>query len=223
MTLNFSQQPGCRERALQRRCDNPLFPEAMRQVDASLLQAAQREDAEEVSAFTDAFRALFEKAASLEANVQSDVILELKQSADQLYEQAAGLGGDNSQVQQALLKLIEALMRAVRAGAGNDQQALSEIEQETEARSMHMALLEYPLIADLLRPDSPVDADSLASVLLSSEAEELGMALQLLDTEQLLHLHVNAKALLEACRQDGYELPEAGQRLQQIAESAGVM
>lgn len=223
MTLNFSPQPGCRERALQRCHGNPLFPEAVRQVDANLLQAAQREDAEEASAFTDAFRALFEKAASLEANVQSDVILGLKQSADQLYEQAAGLGGDNSQAQQALLKLIEVLMRAVRAGAGNDQRALSEIEQETEARSMHMALLESPLVADLLRPDSPVDADSLAPVLLSSKAEELALALQLLDTDQLLLLHVNAKALLETCRQDGHDLPEAEQRLQQIAESAGVM
>jgi hypothetical protein len=223
MSLNYSQQPGCRERALQRRHDNPLFPEAMRHVDASQLQAAQREDTEEAAAFADAFRALFEKAANLEANVQSDVILELKQRADQLYEQAAGLAGDNSQAQQSLLKLIDALMRAVRAGAGSDPQALSEIEQETEARQMHMALLEYPLIVDLLRPDSPVDADNLAPALLSSEAEELGLALQLLDTEQLLYLHANAKALLESCREDGYELPAAWQRLQQIAESAGVM
>jgi hypothetical protein len=223
MTLNYNQRPGCRERDLQRRHDNPLFPEALRHVDASLLQAAQREDAEEAAAFADAFRALFEKAANLEANVQSDVILELKQRADQLYEQATGLVGNNSQAQQALLKLIDALMGAVRAGAGDDPQALSEIEQETEARRMHMALLEYPLIADLLRPDSPVDADSLASVLLSSEAEELGLALQLLDTEQLLYLHANAKALLESCRKEGHELPAAWQRLQQIAESAGVM
>lgn len=195
----------------------------MRHVDTTMLEAAQREDAEELTAFAGAFRALFEEAARLEANVQSDVILGLKQRADQLYEQAAGLAGDNGQAQQSLLKLIDVLMRAVRAGAGNDPQALSEIEQETEARQMHMALLEYPLIADLLRPDSPVDADSLASVLLSSETEELGLALQLLDTEQLLYLHANAKALLEACRQEGHELPEAWQRLQQIAESAAVM
>lgn len=223
MSLSFNPQPGCRERALKRNQDNPLFPEAMRHVDAGRLQEAQREDAEEATAFADAFRALFEKAASLEANVQSDVILELKQGADKLYEQAAGLAGDNSQAKQSLLKLIEALMRAVRAGAGNDPQALSELEQETEARSMHMALLEYPLIADLLRPDSPVDADSLAPVLLSSEAEELTAVLQLFDTEQLLHLHANAKILLEDSLQQGHDLPDAQQRLQQIAESAGVM
>lgn len=223
MTLKFSSQPGCRERALQRCHANPLFPSAMQQVDEGLLQAAQREDAEELAAFTEAFRALFEKAAALEANVQSDVILGLKQSADQLYEQAAGLAGDNSHAQQSLLKLIEVLMNAVRAGAGNDPQALSEIEQETEARSMHMALLEYPLVADLLRPDSPVDAENLASVMLSSEAEELAMALQLLDAEQLHYLHAGAKTLLEATRQNGHELPVAWQRLQQIAESAARM
>lgn len=223
MTLNFSPRPGCRERALQRQQDNPLFPEAMRHVDTKRLQAAQREDAEEATAFAEAFRALFEKAARLEANVQSDVILELKQRADQLYEQAAGLAGDNSKAQQSLLKLIDALMRAVRAGAGNDQRALSEIEQEMEARAMHMALLAHPLIADLLRPDSPVDADSLAPVLLNSGVEELNLALQLLDTEQLLYLHANARTLLETCRRDGHELPTAWQRLQQIAESAGVM
>lgn len=219
MTLNFSPRPGCRERNLQRRQNNPLYVEAMRCVDAGLLQAAQREDAEEVAAFAEDFRGLFEKAAKLEANVQSDVILGLKQSADQLYEQAAGLAGDNSQAQQSLLKFIDALMRAVRAGAGNDPRALSEIEQETEARTMHMSLLEYPLIADLLRPDSLIDADSLASALLSGESEELAMALQLFDPEQILSLHTDATSLLEACREAGHELPDAWQRLQQISEA----
>lgn len=223
MPLNFSQRPGCRERDLQRRQDNPLYPEALRRVTADQLQAAQAEDAEEVTRFGKAFQALFEKAANLEANVQSDVILELKQGADQLYEQAAGLAGDNSQAQQSLVKLIDALMRAVRAGAGNDPQALSEIAQETEARQMHMALLEYPLIADLLRPDSPIDADGLAPALLSSEAAELELALQLFDTEQILLLHANAQAVLEASRKEGHELPEAWQRLQQIADAAVVM
>ncbi len=219
MSLNFSPHPGCRERNLQRRENNPLYVEAARCLDEDLLQAAQREDAEELAAFAEEFRNLFEQAAKLEANVQSDVILGLKQSADQLYEQAAGLAGDNSQAQQSLLKFIDALMRAVRAGAGNDARALSEIEQETEARSMHMSLLEYPLIADLLRPDSLIDADSLASALLSSGAEELGMALQLFDPEQILSLHTDAKSLLESCREAGYELPDAWQRLQQITES----
>ncbi|WP_126456473.1 hypothetical protein [Sulfuriflexus mobilis] len=223
MYLNFSQRPGCRERDLQRRHDNPLYPEGKRSVSAEQLQAAQRADAEEAAAFTEAFRTLFEKAVHLDANVQSDIILELKQGADKLYEQAAGLAGDNRQAQQSLLKLIDVLMRAVRAGAANDPQALSEIEQETEARQMHMALLEYPLVADLLRPDSPIDPDSLAPTLLSCDEEELAMALQLFDTEQILYLHSAAQKLLDACRQEGHEAPQAWQRLHQIAGAAGLM
>lgn len=223
MPLNFSQRPGCRERDLQRRLDNPLYPESMQHVDAGMLEAARHEDAEEATAFAEAFRSLFEKAASLDANVQSDVILELKQTADQLYEQAAGLAGDNHQAQASLRRLIDVLMRAVRTGAGNDPQALSEIEQETEARQLHMTMLETPLIVDLLRPDSPVNADSLVPALLSSEADELGLALQLFDSEQILLLHANAQAVLEACREHGYELPEAWRRLQQIADAVVVM
>ena len=220
MTLKFSSSPGCRERDLQRRNNNPLYTEAMRSVDATQLEEAQKADAQELKIFSENFRALFEKASTLEANVQSDVILGLKQSADQLYEQASGLAGDNSQAQEALLKFIHALMNAVRAGAANDPKALSELEQETEARSMHMSLLKFPLIADLLRPDSLIDAESLAAALLSCESEELSMTLQLFDPEQILSLQADAQSLLEICREAGNELPDAWQRLQQISDAS---
>lgn len=217
MALNFTSRPGCRERDLQRRENNPLYTEAARCVDAALLQLAQREDADEVKVFAEEFHGLFEKATSLEANVQSDVILGLKQTADKLYEQAAGLAGDHAQAQQSLLKFIEALMRAVHSGAGNDAKALSELEQESEARNLHISMLEHTLIADLLRPDSLIEAESLASALLSSETEELARALQLFDPEQIVSLHTDAQSLLEACREAGNELPDAWQRLQQIS------
>ena len=52
-----------------------------------------------------------------------------------------------------------------------------ELEQERQARSAHYQLLEYPLVADLLDPQSPIAADDLTATLLSSSADELRAAL----------------------------------------------
>jgi len=215
MSLQFSDSPGSRERHLQRQYNNPLF--SIGDITPDRLKQAQDDDLAELKSFGEEFQALFEQATKLDANVQSDVILKLKSDADRLYEQAAGLPGNNTEAQDALLRLIDVVMQAVRHGAGDDPRALSEIEQETQAREMQKQLLTLPLVVDLLRPDSAITPENLAASMLSASEEELYAALQLFEREHIVHLYDDAKQLINDCLGKGHDIAEAVQKLEIIA------
>jgi len=219
MKLQFSTLPGSRERQLQRQYNNPLFPEQQRTISAGQLVKVQNEELAQLQVFSKDFQTLFDSASQLSANVQSDVILKLKEDADRLYEQAASLPGEHETAQQSLVKLVSVIMQAVRHGAGNDAKAISEIEQETEARAMHMELMKVPLIVDMLNPDSLIEPDNLAATLLSSEDEELRAGLQLFESEQITQLYNDAESLLHECEQQGHDISQAQQKLQIIANA----
>jgi hypothetical protein len=213
MTLRFSDRPGRRERHLQRRHGNPLFAGPPPRIGRAELERARREDQEEAQKFQEEFMTLIQEAVALKPNEESDVILKLKERVDRAYEQASGLGGNQSRIKAAVPRLIAPIMAAVRRGAGDDAQALQELDQEETARAMHYRLLEQPLVADLLAPDSPVTAEELLPTLLCSEAGALEAAMQLFDPPQLGALVEDGRALLEGLERGGRLPPRARERL----------
>jgi len=219
MTLPFSALPGSRERQLQRQYNNPLFSEQQRTITASDLKKIQDEDLAQLATFTKAFQKLFDSASQLAENVQSDVILKLKEEADRLYELAACLPGDNNSAQESLTKLISVVMKAVKRGAGDDPKALSELQQETEARAMHTGLMKVPLVVDMLNPESLINPDNLAATMLSADLEELEAGLQLFEADQITLLYNDAETLVHDCTEQGHDMNAAKERLDVIANA----
>ncbi|OOZ37596.1 hypothetical protein [Solemya velesiana gill symbiont] len=196
MTLLFSTKPGRRERHLLRKRNNPLFQETQRQISTADLQEAQRLDHEELADFITEFRKLVHQAVSLQPSEESEVVLKLKESLDKAYEQACGLADDQTETKDAIKKLVAVIMNAVRSGAENDPVALGELQQESTARDAHFELLEHPLIADILYPESVISEEDLVPTLLSSPPEEFASALTLFDTNQLQLLIEGAESYL---------------------------
>jgi len=219
MTLLFSESPGSRERQLQRQYNNPLFSEQQRNISPQNLKKIQDEDIAQLSVFSQDFQKLFDSASQLAENVQSDVILKIKEDADRLFEQAACLPGDVSSAQESLLKLIAVIMQAVKQGAGDDPKALSELQQETEARAMHTELMKFPLVVDMLNPDSLIEPENLAATMLSAELDELAAGLQLFEIDQITQLYNDAETLMHECTENGHDVSSAQARLDVIAEA----
>jgi hypothetical protein len=216
----FSANPGCWERHLQRKAGNPLFSDAERQVSQAQVDAARRKDREEAEAFEEAFRALVKEAMELPPRADSAVILSLKERTDKLYECCAGLGGDLRAHLDGLKRLAGIIMRAVWEGAGDDAKARWELEREENARALHFELLRHPVVADLLRPDSPIAPQQLVPVLLCEREEALRAVLALFDEVQLAELRSQAREMLSVLAQDGHELPAAWRGLA-VLEGAG--
>ena len=210
MRLLFSERPGRHERHLLRKHENPLFPEDQQNLTQGQLTEAQRLDHEELEAYIRDLRKLVGEAVALGPHEQSEVILDLKERLDKAYETACRLADDQSPNKEAIRKLIDVIMRAVWKGAGNDTLAHQELEQEEAARSTHYEMLEQPLVADLLDPQSLILKHELLPVLLSAGREEFEAAVTLFDPAQL-------EALCEQCESlmtlyDGVEGLESARR-----------
>lgn len=215
----FLERPGCRERHLKRRCNNPLFGERAHVSTDELQQARQADDGERVE-FYQTFQQVLEEISKLAGNVDSAVILELKQRVDRQYEQCCGLAGDNEQARQGLERLQQMIMQAIAQGAGDDPVAQKELADEAAARQLHSQLLQQVIVDDLLRPDTPLAAEDLLPSLLSEAPEGLAAALQMFDAEQLAHLFSAGESLLAGLEQQGVDTAVARERLDQI-RSAG--
>ena len=182
MSSLFSVFPGVRERHLRRKYNNPLFVNAI--VSHHDIRHAQQLDKEEVTAFMVHFHDLVKRAVDLDTNAEADVVLKLKEQLDKTYEQCAGLAGDQAEIKQMLKRLINAIMQAMWKGIGQDFQAQSKLEMETRAREMHFNMLECHLVADLIRPDTPISEDDLVPTLLSETADAVAKAMKLFVPEQ---------------------------------------
>lgn len=221
MDLPFTHKPGRRERHLRRRHENPLFAWPPEEVEPETLLAAQKADHEEMESFRADFRELIQRAVNLPADADSDTVLSLKEDLERRYEQSFGLPEEHVRERAALRRLIDLIMKAVRRAAGSDPLARQELADEEQAREIHFRLLEQPLVADILHPESPVAPEELAPSLLSATAEEVEAALELFDHKQVEELAQESVRLLDRLERQGLTLTLPRQRQAQILNRLG--
>lgn len=215
MKIPLSEKPGRHERHYRRRLNNPLFGDRAVTRDDDALLENQRLDHEELITFLQTLRQAVQRAVALKPNEGSEVILELKEQFDRLYEQSAGLADEQAGNQSALADLLDVVMRNVERGAGADPQAADELAQERAARSTHFELLRFPLVADLLHPDTTIEQQDLAPTLLSENEPALAAALALFDAEQLSAVYASAEQCVAQCAEPP---TSAAARLRQIGD-----
>lgn len=219
MSIEFSTQPGPRERHLIRKSRNPaLFSVAAPLSQAEVAQAQQRDETE-LNHFLRYFRDLVQEAIELKPNSDSSVVLDIKERLDQCYTHCCALPGDQSEIKAAVNKLVEVIMKAIRQGAANDPVALNKLDEEDVARAMHNQLAEHVFVADLLLPDSPISEQELVPSLLCESEASVAAALQLFDAEQLSSIYAQASELLQKLSADNSNLNAARQRLEQIKQA----
>lgn len=210
MIIKPGEFPGSHERHLLRKANNPLFEEQQLELSDDLLLDAQRLDHDLLLAFMSEFRELLHTTTNLAGNVDSDTVLGIKDRLDRAYETASAVADDQHNAKQAMAGLLKALMVAVRQGAGDDAHAQQELDQEDSARDAHFQLMESQLVADLLNPESVIEASELLATLLTADKDDILLAVQLFDVAQLEILIGQGVQLLE-------RMPESTESVQAAA------
>jgi len=176
---------------------HPLFPRPITGFGDEELLEVQRLDHEELLAFIQSLRNLVRQAVELKPNEETQTILDLKAELEKHYEQSCGLADQQGGNRQAIASLIEVIMNTIRRGAAGDPLAEQELAEEAEARRRHFELLQTPLVADLLHPETLIAPDELVPALLTDPQDQVVVALELFDAEQMRQLLLDAQVLLE--------------------------
>lgn len=213
MELPFTHRPGRRERHLLRQHENPLFAWPPREVEPEALLAAQKADHEEMEGFLVAFRGLVQQAVDLPSDASSDAVLGLKEALESCYEQACGLPEDHERDKASIRRLIAVIMKTIWHHAGADPIAHQELSDEETARAIHFRLLEQPLVADLLHPQSPIMPAELIPSLLTATEAEAEAACEVFDGDQLAMLVPQAEALLHHLERVHVDVDQPRRRL----------
>lgn len=210
-TFYPSENPGAHERHLIRRHENILFGDRATEVISNSLQQNQKIDHDILQRFMLDFRTVVNKAVALKPNEDSEVILAVKDQLDKLYATSISVADDQSRVQKSIKKLTQVVMQSVRKGAVQDPKALQELAQEDSAREANYSFLESKLVADILDPESPIDNDDLLPSLLCAEKDDLALATQLFDLEQMTFLLDQAKQLLDKLDNEAQDITQAAE------------
>lgn len=208
----FRKNPGCRERHLRRKLDNPLFAPAERDTTLEALDAEQRRDDDELSLFLSAVKALVARVGELSPESNPEEVVDLKTQADAYYEQCLGLPGDQRRVKAALIKLITELTR-LNMQTLRDTKSLMALQDEQVKRLAHFTRLEFPVTGDICREQSPLAEGELVPTLLSESADALNAALGLFDAERVSAIRDEASALIRDRVEEGYDMSGAEQNL----------
>lgn len=217
MKLYFSAHPGSWERQLQRQCDNSLFSH-LPPITQSRIDDAQRKDEAERRTFMQVFQNLLQQVADLDAQVKVEVVLKLKDQIEVLYEQCAAIGGHFTAEKRGLNKLHELIIQSILENVTLDQNTKNQLLQEVAEQKQHADLLEYPLVAHLLHPQSPIPQDEIVPTLLTEDEASLRAAMSLFAIPQKQILYQEAKQLLTRLKGEGYLLPSSWQRLEVIEQ-----
>jgi len=196
-TIKFSPHPGAYEQHLQRMYKNELFPTAQQNFLQAEIDQARQRDQQDLQAFIEAFQDTVQQAAGLNAQVDSEIVLDLKEQLERLYVTSCSLAGDLGEYQDALLKLIRVCMQTIRLGAADDPIALRKLDEEEQARTVYFAMLETPLVAELMRGDEIIQVDDLLPSVFSLSLDQLRTVLELFEPEYLQALLAQAGEFIE--------------------------
>ena len=157
--IEWRETPGCFERHLQRRCDNPLFPEERRKISSDELTQARTKDDNDQKEFAKRCGIFFSEANHLNETSPADDLTKYLQDAQRLLELASAIGG-NLEKEVNLLealesKLIDLLNSKLPQGA----------DLLKKAHSLSV-MDRIPFLAQSQRPGSPIlKSEELQSIL----------------------------------------------------------
>jgi len=211
MTFIPSENPGAFERHLIRRDENVLFSDRKTLVNSKSLMEAQKKDHEILQQFMLDFKDTMLKAADFKPNEDSEIILEIKDSLDKLYATSSTVADDQTRIKDSIKKFLNILMLAIRKGAGDDAHALQELEQEEMAREANFKFLDSQLAADILDPDSPIEDVDLVPTLLSANKDDLALATQLFDKDQVNYILTEAEIIINKLDKEGHNIKQAAE------------
>lgn len=223
MTDLFSKCPGAWERHLLRRCRYPhFFTNNSAPTTERDLQHAQAKDQQELAEFHLSLQSLITRCTELDDQSSVETITAIKKELDQCHDIAFGLGADLTEQKNAIAMLNEVITTAMRhAMQDSDDGMRLRLIQNEGNRLAKLNQLEYPVVCDLLREDSPIPEDEITAALLCESDAAYKIALEVLDNDRKQEMATRLDTISAALTQDKH-IEQANRQLELLRKQLPV-
>jgi hypothetical protein len=218
--MEWSESPGCFERHLQRRFQNPLFPVDRQNITTSELISAQARDEAERMQLQEDFKAALEKAKNFEDRVPMSECLALREEIESLIIRCAEVGA-TTQLREAVQSIYASVIGCLRNGCPPEERQTLENALTSSAEILAMKADDF--FAQLTRSDTPFTGGDVIPALLSESVETVGKFVtywtgmgKTIDQETVQC----AVAIVRQATANGPELPDIEQKLGLLTGSA---
>lgn len=212
-TLVWSSNPGAHELHLKRRHNNPYFSISRRKVSGNELAEAKAMDAQDHALCK---AQLIELISGIRATSPATVgdLQDYRERLEQLVEFCVGSAGPAGEIAGEATKLREALIADMRQAFAGDNDKLRYIDDADSLHKRNNRTFHVPLMAQLLRKDSPIPSGETIASLLSEDPATIATVMA---TVQDPGLRENTLRIFLGVRMDGYVDPQFGEKLSAIS------
>jgi hypothetical protein len=217
----WSAAPGAKERHLQRRYSNPLFPLHRQVVTSSDVYEARVADHQALANIRNELAELAREFYGL-TELPADwhpLLNGLRERLDQLEDHRLMAGGENELLGGAIAELRSKVMDVWRSALHNNARHLATLEQaESVQRERRTALFATDWMCQLRSHSSPIPPQEVVAALLSDSPTEIERAVVALQAEPQLHSTLEncrsyAQRLVAEVRAGGHSLPDIDDKL----------
>lgn len=179
--MRWSENPGAHEAHLIRRHNNPYFAKSRRIVSAKELEEAKaRDDRDYAHCQQELMQIMnqFEAAIAVTQMVSVGEVHAFRERLDELIFLSLGVGGPATETAVRADRIREAVISTMRSGSSNDTQALKAIERADRYHKEHVRKHYIPVLAQMLRKDSPIPKDETISAVLSEDPKTISLIME---------------------------------------------
>ena len=210
--LEWSENPGCFERHLQRKHNNPLFPEPDREVNQKQIVEARERDQEDAANLQTECLELVSDVEKLPELATAGDVGPIRERIDDLLDRAAGIGGDADVISDLLITLRKSLVDSMREGMKDNEEALKALEDAEDYHHSRVEIVHNPYVAQVGR----IPTEDLISAMLSESPETIRIAMSLISDDEKPSVVKEACDLLERALAEGADILLADEKLKAI-------
>jgi hypothetical protein len=181
--LEWSRNPGCFERHLQRKCGNPLFPPEVRDVTQREIADARKRDSIEAEDARNRFLALIRRIAANPGTVPTTEALDVRKEFDDLLTRAAEIGDVLKDDMPEIFQMYESVVRDILASSNGHPDLGRKLGNALTLSAERRKLFNNSFVAQLRRPDTPIQPNEVVPSLLGETPNTIRLMVEMLSDQ----------------------------------------
>lgn len=208
--LRWSANPGGHEAHLIRRHSNPYFAISRRTVTTGELEEAKAKDREDYLLCQQQLAQLMNEVEASVASAPTITVGELhpiRERLDELIFFSMGAGGPAKEIASKADRLREVVIASLRSAFSNDPLALEAVERADRYHKESTRRYYIPVMAQMLRKNSPIPKEESISAVLSEDPETISLVMGCFAEDVQAPMRIAALQIMRQALDEGFRDP----------------